>query len=87
MQGGGSPGVPIAGSEVHTHSKVDLTTTHDVVEEGVYPSCLWMWCIIGVFHCTYVYGRMYIVQLWNILSESRLGSTIAVVGMFHCRYA
>ncbi len=41
MQGGGIPGVPIAASEVHTHSKVDLTTTHDVVEEGVYLTCLW----------------------------------------------
>lgn len=33
-------GVSIATCEVNTHSEVDLTSSHDVVQEGVYTSGL-----------------------------------------------
>ena len=35
VQGGGLPGVTVAGIEVHAHCEVDLTASHDVVKEGV----------------------------------------------------
>ena len=35
MKGGGFGGVSVAGSEVNAHCEVDLTATHDVLQEGV----------------------------------------------------
>ena len=35
MEGGGVGGVTVAGREVHPHSEVDLTASHNVVQEGV----------------------------------------------------
>lgn len=35
VKGGGFGGVSVAGSEVDAHCEVDLTATHDVLQEGV----------------------------------------------------
>ena len=35
MEGGGVCCLCVAGCEVHTHSEVDLTTSHHKVQEGV----------------------------------------------------
>ena len=35
MEGGGVSGVPVATGKVHTHREVDLTSSHDEVQEGI----------------------------------------------------
>ena len=35
VEGGGLGRVTVASGEVHTHREVDLTSTHDVIKEGV----------------------------------------------------
>lgn len=41
VEGFGLIGLSVAGSKVNTHCEVDLTATHDVVQEGIETADLW----------------------------------------------